>query len=92
MHHSCHHLCLPSHGLSDSRTIHISPVAYNTIFFGEFMQSDWDMFHSLHPATEYHSVAWVVGECAIYVNDKLNNLNFEHLRKLVLFDGPILHA
>jgi hypothetical protein len=28
-----------------SHTIHIASVAYNTIFLGEFMQPDWDMFH-----------------------------------------------
>lgn len=28
-----------------SHTIHIASVAYNTLFVGEFMQPDWDMFH-----------------------------------------------
>lgn len=28
-----------------SHTIHISSVAYNSLFLGEFMQTDWDMFH-----------------------------------------------
>ena len=28
-----------------SHTIHIASVAYNTVFLGEFMQPDWDMFH-----------------------------------------------
>ena len=28
-----------------SHTIHIASVAYNTLFLGEFMQPDWDMFH-----------------------------------------------
>lgn len=28
-----------------SHTIHISSVAYNSLFLGEFMQPDWDMFH-----------------------------------------------
>ncbi|RWW45797.1 hypothetical protein BHE74_00048333 [Ensete ventricosum] len=28
-----------------SHTIHISSVAYNTLFLGEFMLPDWDMFH-----------------------------------------------
>lgn len=30
---------------SASHTIHIASVAYNTVFLGEFMQPDWDMFH-----------------------------------------------
>jgi raffinose synthase len=28
-----------------SHTVHVSSVAYNTLFLGEFMQPDWDMFH-----------------------------------------------
>lgn len=28
-----------------SHTIHIAAVAYNTLFLGEFVQPDWDMFH-----------------------------------------------
>ncbi|XP_010554842.1 PREDICTED: probable galactinol--sucrose galactosyltransferase 2 [Tarenaya hassleriana] len=75
-----------------SHTIHISSVAYNTLFLGEFMQPDWDMFQSLHPAAEYHAAARAVGGCAIYVSDKPGNHNFELLRKLVLPDGSVLPA
>ncbi|XP_058072563.1 probable galactinol--sucrose galactosyltransferase 2 isoform X2 [Magnolia sinica] len=75
-----------------SHTIHISSVAYNTLFLGEFMQPDWDMFHSLHPAAEYHGAARAVGGCPIYVSDKPGNHNFELLKKLVLPDGSVLRA
>ncbi|XP_010937013.1 probable galactinol--sucrose galactosyltransferase 2 [Elaeis guineensis] len=75
-----------------SHTIHISSVAYNSLFLGEFMQPDWDMFHSLHPAAEYHGAARAVGGCAIYVSDKPGHHNFELLRKLVLPDGSVLRA
>lgn len=75
-----------------SHTIHISSVAYNTLFLGEFMQPDWDMFHSLHPAADYHAAARAIGGCPIYVSDKPGNHNFELLRKLVLPDGSVLRA
>ncbi|GAV74785.1 Raffinose_syn domain-containing protein [Cephalotus follicularis] len=75
-----------------SHTIHIASVAYNTIFLGEFMQPDWDMFHSLHPMAEYHAAARAVGGCAIYVSDKPGHHDFDLLRKLVLPDGSILRA
>ncbi|PUZ69189.1 hypothetical protein GQ55_2G089200 [Panicum hallii var. hallii] len=75
-----------------SHTIHVASVAYNTIFLGEFMQPDWDMFHSLHPAAEYHGAARAIGGCPIYVSDKPGNHNFELLRKLVLPDGSVLRA
>nr|XP_034920266.1 probable galactinol--sucrose galactosyltransferase 2 isoform X1 [Populus alba]XP_034920267.1 probable galactinol--sucrose galactosyltransferase 2 isoform X1 [Populus alba] len=75
-----------------SHTIHISSVAYNTLFLGEFMQPDWDMFHSLHPAADYHGAARAIGGCAIYVSDKPGHHNFDLLRKLVLPDGSVLRA
>ncbi|KAL3851086.1 hypothetical protein ACJIZ3_012968 [Penstemon smallii] len=75
-----------------SHTIHIASVAYNTVFLGEFMQPDWDMFHSLHPMAEYHGAARAVGGCAIYVSDKPGQHDFNLLKKLVLSDGSILRA
>ncbi|KAK3217795.1 hypothetical protein Dsin_011765 [Dipteronia sinensis] len=75
-----------------SHTIHISSVAYNTLFLGEFMQPDWDMFHSLHPAADYHGAARAIGGCSIYVSDKPGNHNFDLLKKLVLPDGSVLRA
>ncbi|KAK7396251.1 hypothetical protein VNO78_17123 [Psophocarpus tetragonolobus] len=75
-----------------SHTIHISSVAYNSLFLGEFMQPDWDMFHSLHPAAEYHAAARAIGGCPIYVSDKPGNHNFDLLQKMVLPDGSVLPA
>ncbi|KAK8459135.1 hypothetical protein SEVIR_2G084500v4 [Setaria viridis] len=75
-----------------SHTVHVASVAYNSVFLGEFMQPDWDMFHSLHPAAEYHGAARAVGGGAIYVSDKPGNHNFGVLRKLVLPDGSVLRA
>uniref|UniRef100_A0A2P2K080 galactinol--sucrose galactosyltransferase n=1 Tax=Rhizophora mucronata TaxID=61149 RepID=A0A2P2K080_RHIMU len=75
-----------------SHMIHISSVAYNSLFLGGFMLPDWDMFQSLHPAAEYHGAARAIGGCPIYVSDKPGNHNFEMLKKLVLPDGSILRA
>lgn len=75
-----------------SHTIHIASVSYNTIFLGEFMQPDWDMFHSLHPMAEYHAAARAIGGCAIYVSDKPGQHDFKLLKKLVVPDGSILRA
>lgn len=75
-----------------SHTIHIASVAYNTVFLGEFMQPDWDMFHSVHEMAEYHGAARAVGGCAIYVSDKPGQHDFNLLKKLVLPDGSILRA
>lgn len=50
-----------------SHTIHIAAVAYNSVFLGEFMLPDWDMFHSLHPAAEYHASARAISGGPVYV-------------------------
>lgn len=73
-----------------SHTIHIAAVAYNSIFLGEFMVPDWDMFHSLHPAAEYHGSARAISGGPIYVSDAPGNHNFDLLKKIVLPDGSIL--
>ncbi|XWS72967.1 hypothetical protein CRYUN_Cryun02cG0085300 [Craigia yunnanensis] len=75
-----------------SHTIHIAAVAYNSVFLGEFMQPDWDMFHSLHPAAEYHASARAISGGPLYVSDAPGRHNYELLKKLVLPDGSILRA
>ncbi|KAG0471871.1 hypothetical protein HPP92_016417 [Vanilla planifolia] len=75
-----------------SHTIHIASVAFNSVFLGEFMLPDWDMFHSLHPAGEYHASARAISGGPVYVSDAPGKHNFELLRKLVLPDGSILRA
>ncbi|KAI4373835.1 hypothetical protein MLD38_011907 [Melastoma candidum] len=75
-----------------SHTIHIASVAYNSVFLGEFMQPDWDMFHSVHPAAEYHASARAISGGPVYVSDAPGKHNFDLLKKLVLPDGSVLRA
>ncbi|KAG4378831.1 hypothetical protein AAZX31_17G107900 [Glycine max] len=75
-----------------SHTIHVASVAYNSVFLGEIMLPDWDMFHSLHPAAEYHASARAISGGPIYVSDAPGKHNFDLLKKLVLPDGSILRA
>lgn len=75
-----------------SHTVHIISVAYNSLFLGEFMQPDWDMFQSRHLAAEFHGAARAVGGCAVYVSDKPGEHDFNVLKKLVLPDGSVLRA
>ncbi|KAK9098634.1 hypothetical protein Syun_025679 [Stephania yunnanensis] len=78
-----------------SHSIHIVTVAYNSVFMGEFMLPDWDMFYSLHPAAEYHASARAISGGPggpIYVSDEPGKHDFNLLRKLVLPNGSILRA
>ncbi|KAL0300916.1 UNVERIFIED_CONTAM: putative galactinol--sucrose galactosyltransferase 2 [Sesamum radiatum] len=75
-----------------TQTLHIAAVAYNSLFFGEIVVPDWDMFYSLHDAAEFHAVARAVGGCGIYVSDKPGNHDFDILKRLVLPDGSVMRA
>ncbi|GMN36705.1 hypothetical protein TIFTF001_006214 [Ficus carica] len=66
---------------SSTQTLHIAAVSYNSIFLGEVVVPDWDMFYSLHEAAEFHAAARAVGGCGVYI-----------LKRLVLSDGSVLRA
>ncbi|KAJ7967875.1 Galactinol--sucrose galactosyltransferase [Quillaja saponaria] len=75
-----------------TQTLHIAAVSFNSIFLGEVVVPDWDMFYSLHDAAEFHAVARAVGGCGVYVSDKPGQHDFNILKKLVLPDGSVLRA
>lgn len=75
-----------------TQTLHIAAVAFNSIFLGEVVVPDWDMFYSLHDAAEFHAAARAVGGCGVYVSDKPGHHDFNILKKLVLPDGSVLRA
>ena len=55
-----------------------------------WLQPDWDMFHSKHPAALLHATARVISGSGIYVSDKPGAHDFDLLRRLVLPDGSVL--
>ncbi|KAG1327379.1 putative galactinol--sucrose galactosyltransferase 1 [Cocos nucifera] len=71
-----------------SHTIHIASVAYNSVFLGEFMQPDWDMFHVSKAKLPLLHVL----NCYTINCDKPGNHDFNLLKKLVLPNGSILRA
>ncbi|KAG9448792.1 hypothetical protein H6P81_008757 [Aristolochia fimbriata] len=75
-----------------SQTLHVAAVSFNSIYLGEVMLPDWDMFYSNHYAAEFHAVARAVGGCGVYISDKPGDHDFEILKKLVLPDGSVLRA
>ena len=77
---------------SESHTVHLVNVAYNSLFIGEICLPDWDMFHSLHESAELHGAARAIGGCPVYVSDKPGQHDPKLLRKLVLPDGSVLRA
>jgi raffinose synthase len=62
------------------------------LWFGEFMQPDWDMFQSAHPMGAFHAAGRAVSGGPVCVSDKPGAHDFALLRSLVLSDGTVLRA
>jgi raffinose synthase len=76
-----------------SHTVHLVNVAYNSMFMGEIVVPDWDMFQShCGQAGALHAAARAVGGCPVYVSDAPGKHDFELLRKLVFPSGKVLRA
>ncbi|KAK4488514.1 hypothetical protein RD792_004278 [Penstemon davidsonii] len=71
---------------------HIVHCAYNSLWIGNFIRPDWDMFQSTHPCAEIHAASRAISGGPIYVSDSVGEHNFPLLKSLVLPDGSILRC
>ncbi|KAB2011630.1 hypothetical protein ES319_D09G032800v1 [Gossypium barbadense] len=71
---------------------HMVHCAYNSLWMGNFIHPDWDMFQSTHPCAEFHAASWAISGGPIYISDTVGNHNFPLLKRLVLPDGLILRC
>ena len=76
----------------ETHGLHIYTNALVGLWFGEFMQPDWDMFQSAHPMGSFHAAGRAVSGGPVYVSDKPDAHDFKILGKLVLSDGSVLRA
>ncbi|CAL5368227.1 unnamed protein product [Camellia sinensis] len=71
---------------------HMVHCAYNSLWMGNFIHPDWDMFQSTHPCAQFHAASRAISGGPIYVSDSVGKHNFKLLRSLVLPDGSILRC
>ncbi|GLT33223.1 hypothetical protein SLA2020_078270 [Shorea laevis] len=71
---------------------HMVHCAYNSLWMGNFIHPDWDMFQSSHPCAAFHAASRAISGGPIYVSDSVGKHNFELLKRLVLPDGSILRC
>nr|KYP53913.1 Stachyose synthase [Cajanus cajan] len=71
---------------------HMVHCAYNSLWMGNFIQPDWDMFQSTHPCAEFHAASRAISGGPIYVSDCVGKHNFKLLKTLALPDGSILRC
>ncbi|CAO2826430.1 unnamed protein product [Amaranthus hypochondriacus] len=72
--------------------LHMVHCAYNSLWMGNFIHPDWDMFQSTHPCAEFHAASRAISGGPIYVSDCVGQHNFELLKRLVLPDGSVLRC
>lgn len=71
---------------------HMVHCAYNSLWMGNFIQPDWDMFQTTHPCAKFHAASRAISGGPIYVSDSVGKHNFPLLKSLVLPDGSILRC
>ncbi|KAK7330524.1 hypothetical protein VNO77_24719 [Canavalia gladiata] len=71
---------------------HMVHCAYNSLWMGNFIHPDWDMFESDHVCAEFHAASRAISGGPVYVSDSVGNHNFKLLKKLVLPDASILRC
>lgn len=76
----------------ETHAAHLYTNAQVGLWFGEFMQLDWDMFQSGHEWGAYHAAGRVLSGGPVYVSDKPGQHDADLLRRLVCADGSVLRA
>ncbi|XP_015954733.1 galactinol--sucrose galactosyltransferase [Arachis duranensis] len=71
---------------------HMVHCAYNSLWMGNIIHPDWDMFQSDHACAEFHAASRAISGGPVYVSDSVGKHNFKLLKKLVLLDGSILRC
>lgn len=71
---------------------HMVHCAYNSLWMGNFIHPDWDMFQTTHPCAAFHAASRAISGGPIYISDTVGNHNIDLLKTLVLPDGSILRC
>lgn len=71
---------------------HMVHCAYNSLWIGNFIHPDWDMFQSTHPCAKFHAASRAISGGPIYVSDSVGKHDFQLLKSMVLPDGMILRC
>nr|CAC86963.1 stachyose synthase [Stachys affinis] len=69
--------------------VHMIHCAYNSMWMGQIIHPDWDMFQSDHCSAKFHAGSRAICGGPVYVSDSLGGHDFDLLKKLVFNDGTI---
>ncbi|KAI3915228.1 hypothetical protein MKX01_035487 [Papaver californicum] len=71
---------------------HMVHCAYNSLWMGNFILPDWDIFQSTHPCSKFHAASREISGGPIYVSDSVGEHDFKLLKSLALPDCSILRC
>uniref|UniRef100_A0A1D1XX79 Stachyose synthase n=1 Tax=Anthurium amnicola TaxID=1678845 RepID=A0A1D1XX79_9ARAE len=69
--------------------VHMIHCAYNSLWIGQIIQPDWDMFQSDHLCAKFHAGSRAICGGPVYVSDSVGGHDFDLLRQLVFPDGTV---
>ncbi|KQK18817.1 hypothetical protein BRADI_1g44930v3 [Brachypodium distachyon] len=68
---------------------HAVNCAYNSLWMGQCVRPDWDMFMSDHACAAFHAATRAICGGPVYVSDSLGGHDFKLLRRLAFQDGTV---
>ncbi|KAJ1276925.1 hypothetical protein BS78_05G254000, partial [Paspalum vaginatum] len=68
---------------------HMVNCSYNSLWMGQFIHPDWDMFQSDHACAAFHAASRAICGGPVYVSDSLGSHDLALLRRLVFPDGTV---
>nr|ALO17654.1 stachyose synthase 1 [Lens culinaris]ALO17655.1 stachyose synthase 1 [Lens culinaris] len=69
--------------------VHMIHCSYNSLWMGQMIQPDWDMFQSDHVCAKFHAGSRAICGGPVYVSDSVGSHDFDLIKKLVFPDGTI---
>ncbi|KAI4301527.1 hypothetical protein L6164_034796 [Bauhinia variegata] len=69
--------------------VHMIHCSYNSLWMGQFIQPDWDMFQSDHVCAKYHAGSRAICGGPVYLSDNVGSHDFDLIKKLVYPDGTV---
>ncbi|KAJ6796229.1 stachyose synthase-like [Iris pallida] len=69
--------------------LHMIHCAYNSLWMGQMILPDWDMFQSDHCCAKFHAGSRAICGGPIYVSDSVGHHDFHLIKQLVFPDGTI---
>ncbi|KAL2345494.1 hypothetical protein Fmac_006779 [Flemingia macrophylla] len=69
--------------------VHMIHCSYNSLWIGQMIQPDWDMFQSDHVCAKFHAGSRAICGGPVYFSDNVGSHDFDLIKKLVFPDGTV---